>query len=596
MNRFAGGPRSLLRELNRRHVFRVAFAYAVTAWVVIQVASHVFPALLLPEWSVRLVTMLAILGFPIAVVLAWAFDLTPEGIQRTDRLDSSESSSASDGEVAHDRGPAARETAGAAGDSAGDSLRSLVVLPFVDRSPNSEHQYLGDGITEELISGLARIAGLRVISRTTAFALRGDHIDAREIGARLGIGSLVEGSLRVAGDRLRLTVQLVGVGDGYAIWSETFDRRIEDVFCVQEEVAEAVLAALRGRLAQADEPTGLGKRNGPLLRRSTSDLQAYDLYLHGRFHWSERTPDALQTAIRFFERAVAADPGFAHAHAGLADCFTIQLDYGLLAPATGIPRARAAAHRALTLDPGLAEAHTSLGLVQQMEGNWGAAEASFRRAMELNPGYVVARHRYGLFLAWMGRFEESRAELSEAHRLDPLSPLVESAFGWVAYFAGDYAEAKRVERHVLQEHPRFAPARVPLALACLRTGESDQAVAELRRVIDETGDTTPNLALLVLALARQGSDEEAARLAHLLRQRAETEYVPAYYLAVAALALGDEERAIRELERAVEQRAPQVVYLRAEPLFATLQPSDRFARLLERVGFPASPAPSGRPS
>lgn len=611
---------SLIRELRRRHVFRVAVAYAAVAWLILSVSDTLFGALRVPEWGVSLVAVLTLLGFPLAVALAWAFDLTPAGVKRTDaaappsarvvRQPAEEPAvlaggpltaalrSAAKGRVGEigpvfevHGGPRVASSAavpegvgpGAAALTPAFSAASVAALPFLDLGPGGDHQYLGDGITEELINGLARVRGLRVVSRTSAFAFRGGHVDVREIGARLGVGAVVEGSVRMADERLRLSVRLVNAADGCALWSGTFDRRVEDVFAVQEEIAAALLDRLQEQLAAVGaEP--LAGAPGPLFSSTTDNVDAYTLYLRGRARWNERTGPALREAIDFFERALRSDPDFAGAHAGLADSYAILLDYGILAPREGLPPAAKAAARALELGPDLADAHAAAALVRQLEGRWDDAADSFRAALRLNPGYAPARHRYALLLAWRGRLEQARAELERARRLDPLSPVIGASRAWIAYYAGEGAEAVRHAGDVLREHPRFATARTVLALSRLQGGDVAEAVAELEQAVTDGGETPASLALLACGLARAGRATEAEGILDLLRRRARRAYVSPYYLALAELSLGRIAAALVELDAAAAEGSPQLVYVEAEPLLDPLRAQPSFQKLLRRLG------------
>lgn len=584
-------------ELKRRHVFRVALVYGAMGWVVIQVSNALLPALRLPDWSESLVAALLILSFPIALALAWAFDLTASGIQPADTprrtADGPRPGPWPTSGTAGPAGPSTRggrvEARSGSPPAAGraDGRRSIVALPFVDRSPEGGYQFLGDGITEELINGLARVDGLRVVSRTSAFAVRDVGADVREIGSRLGGTYVVEGSLRVSDDRLRITVQLVDVCDGFAAWSGTFDRKVEDLFILQEEIARSIVEALRAQWVVPGDGGALRPRdNAPLFRSSTTSLRAYTLYLRGRVHWNERTPSSLQAAIHYFQRAVAADAQFAHAHAGLADCYAILLDYGLISPAEGLAHARAAADRAVALAPELAESHTSSALLRQLEWQWSAAEKEFRAALALDPGHAPASHRLALLLAWTGRTEESRGEIDRARRLDPLSPVIAASRGWIEYYAGDHDAAIRILQEALELHPAAAAPRIPLALARLQAGQPAAAVADLKRALEVTGETGSTTALLAFALAHAGRPADARRLHDALVERARRRYTSPYYLAVVLLGLRRESDALTELERGVAERCAQLVYLPMEPLFAPLRGRPEFLRVLDRIGMP----------
>jgi adenylate cyclase len=562
----------VLRELKRRHVPRVAFAYCTVSWIILEVAATVFPPLRIPDWSLSLVVVLLGIGLPVTLVLAWAYDITPRGVERTlpevQPVDHP-------CECAEPRGTASEVAVEPAVRS------SIVVLPFLDRGPGGVHQFLGDGIAEELINGLAGVAGLRVVARTSSFLFRGDTVDAREIGAKLGVGLLIEGGLRVTETRLRLTVQMVDARNGYAVWSRVFERQAGDLLQLQEEVAQTIVDSLRTGLSGEGSP--VPPRHDRLLRSSTSDVEAYTHYLRGRALWNERTPASLRDAIRHFERALEQDPAYAHAHAGVADSFAILLDYGIVAPADGLPPAREAAARASELGAGLAEAQTSAALVRQMEGDWEAAEAGFRRALDLNAGYVIARQRLALLLAWTGRIEESRREIGLAHRLDPLSPIIAASRGWIEYYAGEYNSAIRILKPVVAGNPRLSAGRAPLALSWLQVGSGSDAAAVMGEglVADQQGSA--EIALYCYSLARGGREDEARQQLDVLLEMRAHRYVSPYYLAVAYLGLGEHPSALQQLARAVAENAPQALYLAAEPIFHPLRDDPGFVGLLGEI-------------
>jgi TolB-like protein len=572
-----GGLGSFGAELRRRHVIRVALAYCAVGWAVAEVSATLAPALDMPAWSVSLVVMLLVLGFPVALVLAWAFDLTPTGVKRTPALPSSPL-----------RDPA--------------SPPAILALPFVDRSVGADHQYLGDGITEELINSLARVPLLRVVSRTSAFALRSAATDLRETGARLGVSHVVEGSVGVASGRIRLTVQLVSVSDGYAIWSRTFERPLDDVFSVQEEIAGALVSALQPTLLDATAAPQQPEQEPPADR--PVDFATYALYLRGRQQWNERTPASLRRALDFFTQATDQDPSYARAHAGIADCWAILVDHGIAAPEEGLPAARRAAAAALRLAPGLPEPHASSALIAQLEWRRSDAEAGFRAALDLCPGYVPARHRLALLLAWHGRFDEARVEIRRALHSDPLSTVTAASAGWIEYFAGNHDAAIAIERRLLRDDPDAAPALVPLALALTAAGRAAEAVAVLRpgpesaaasaaaRRIGAADGGSPLLGVLAYVLGRAGLREEAAALTDQLAGAAA--HVSPYVIARAWLGMDQCDRALRELQRAFAERAPQLVYLATDPAFEPVRADATVQRILSATGDPSSLRPPAR--
>ena len=554
-------------ELKRRRVIRVAVVYVIVGWGVVQFAETVFEPLQLPEWSVTLVILLVLLGFPISVVLAWAFDITDRGVERTRRV------------TARDGAATEAQTGSPAGaDSTALQPNSVAALPFMNLSGDPAQDYISDGVTEELINAMSRLRVLRVAARTSSFAFRHTQLDAREIGRKLGVASLIEGSVRFVDDRLRLSVQLVSTSDGWTIWSETYDREMRDVFVVQREIAHEIASRL-GAAQRIEAPAPP--------RVETHDADAFKLYLKGRFFWNKRTPDDLRRAIAHFDRALELAPDFALAHAGVADAYAILLDYGLISTADGLERVRRGAEEALRLDPSLAEAFTSLALARQMEWQWREAEQSFVRSIELRPDYPVARQRFALFLAWTGRSEQAATQIDEALRIDPLSAVITATTGWVSYYARQYDRAEEQLVRALELDPRLPTARVARGLVALQQDRPADAVVEHQRALDDSGGSAPMRALLVVSLARSGEMDAARSHLGIMQQAAATRFVSPYYLAIAHLGLGELDAALDRLDQARDERAAQLIYLRAEPLVDPLRNQPRFRRLLELTGLAA---------
>ncbi|HSJ15570.1 MAG TPA: tetratricopeptide repeat protein, partial [Longimicrobiales bacterium] len=338
------------------------------------------------------------------------------------------------------------------------------------------------------------------------------------------------------------------------------------VFCVQEEIARALVDALRPQLLEGD----VGAAAPPaLLRPSTSDFEAYALYLRGRQRWNERTPQSLRDALGFFGAAVERDPGYAHAHAGTADGWAILVDHGIIAPAEGLPRAERAAAAALELRPDLAEAHASAGLIAQLQGRHGDAETAFRTALAADPGCLAARQRLALLLAWCGRFAEARAEMQQARLADPLSPLIAASRGWVEYFAGRYEDAIAIARRVIEGEPDFAPARIPLALSLAAAGRCEEAVGEARTCAAELA-TAPVLGVLAYVLGRCGHADEAAGVIERIDALSQETYVGRHVFAQAWSGLRRERETLAELEAARRAAEPQLNYVTVDPMLEWL--------------------------
>ncbi|MET0399661.1 MAG: tetratricopeptide repeat protein [Longimicrobiaceae bacterium] len=457
---------------------------------------------------------------------------------------------------------------------------SVAVLPFADDSRGRVNEYFTDGLADEIIGALSRVDGVRVVARTSAFAFKGRAIGTREVGEQLGVAHVLEGSVREAGDRLRVSVRLVRARDGVPVWSERFDRRMGDVLAVQDEISRAVVRELRDELVAGTRV--------PQATRPTVDPEAYDLYLQGRFAWFQRTPGALRRALDSFGAAAARDPAYALAYVGTADVYNVlgAFDYGLLPPDSAYPRARAAAERALELDPALGEAHTALAnALFNYDWSWDAAGREFRRAVELSPGYAAAHHWYSLYLLAAGRPQESLTSVRRARELDPLSPVMATAMARHLYYTRRYDRSIAEYRQVLATDPGFVTARLGLGVALDQVGEHDAAVAEYQHALRTLGGPQPVLvALLGHARGAAGDREGALEALHLLDEMSRTRYVPAEYRALVHLGMGENESALRRLEEAYRNRSGAMVYLNVEPMLDPLRADPRFQELAARVG------------
>lgn len=565
---------SFFSELKRRRVFRVAAFYAAASWLLIQWADIVLPRLGISEEAVTIVIVLALLGFPAAMVLAWVYDLTSRGLVKTESPPDSPESAPQPEAPPRRRwvAPATRPEPG--------KIRSVAVLPFVDMSPARDQEYFSDGITEELLNVLARVDGLRVPARTSSFAFKGTSTDVREIGDRLEVEAVLEGSVRTHGNRVRITAQLISAADGYHLWSETYDRDLQDIFAVQEEIARSIV--------QRVVTPRSGKRAAPRVKTATADTDAYRLYLRGLYAWNRRTGESLRQAVGCFQEAIEEDPLYAEAHAGAANAYLLLGYFGYLPPHEVYPRAKAAALSALGMDDSLAAAHTAFAAVQLWyDWDWEGAERSFQRALELEPHYPTAHHWYGGgYLTTMGRMDEAIAELQSAHRLDPLSLIIPTGLGRVLYWARRWDEAAVQFRQTLELNPDFVVARAWLGSTYLQMGRVAEAVEELRAAA-ATAPRNPLVRTeLARALARAGQQDDARALLQELRAEAETTYVSPDFLALVHAGLGEAETALTLLERAYQDRATALVTLRIEPAFDPLRGDARFHDLLSRVGLP----------
>jgi serine/threonine-protein kinase len=445
---------------------------------------------------------------------------------------------------------------------------SIAVLPLVNLSSDKEQEYFSDGLTEELLNLLAKVPGLRVASRTSAFAFKGKNVKMSEIGHELGVATVLEGSVRKSGDQVRITTQLINAADGYHLWSETYDRKITDVFAVQDEIAAAVVKALKLKLLA--HPGAQARRTG--------SVEAHDLYLRGLYFWNLRTKESLTRAAEFFRAAIQADPAYALAYAGLADALEIRTGYAWIRGGEARAQAKGAALRALELDPDLGEAHASLGMILVDEYQLPRALDHYRKAIALRPDYATAHHWYATALASVGQVDEGRRQIDEALRLEPTSRIINTNAGVVAVMARDFPRAEAAYRSALELAPDFEYARSQLAMLYAVEGRKAQALAEIEKVSPngEYRTTIP----IVFAMA--GRREEAERLARELEDLSTREYVPPSLLADVWVALGDREKAIAALRRACREKdGAWGLYVKVDPIYDGMRSDPRFGEILD---------------
>jgi TolB-like protein/Flp pilus assembly protein TadD len=415
---------------------------------------------------------------------------------------------------------------------------------------DSEQEYFSDGLAEELINALASLSGLRVASRTSAFRFRGRDLDVREIGKELNVETVLEGSVRRAGKRIRITVQLINVADGYYLWSQRYDRELEDVFAIQDEITESIVKTLT--------PTLLGSQPAqpqqPAAKRHTDNLQAYELYLKGRHYWQQRTERGLRASIDCFQKAIALDSNYALAHAGIADSFSILRIYGYVSDQEARSKAETAARRSLELDPGLAEAHFALAIFTlYFVEDWPTAEERFRRAIELSPQTALFHAYFGFFLGGMHRFAEADASFARALELDPFSSLAHSTFSVAKYLAGRHGEALQSAERSVELQPDFSIGLLMIGLANAELGRDDAAIAAAERLVLVSNRTAWFVGLLGMVYAESGRRNEALQLLNELRDRGHHEYVgPVCRLAIEA-GLRNREGIARELQEFMKE-------------------------------------------
>ena len=456
---------------------------------------------------------------------------------------------------------------------------SVAVLPFVNVSPEKENEYFSDGMTEEIIDALTKVEGLRVVSRTSVFAFKGKDQDIRKIGEQLNVSHVVEGSVRKAGNRVRITAQLINIADGYHLWSEHFDREMEDVFTIQEEIAHMIVNALKIKLVR--------KAETPLVERSTENIKAYNLFLKGRYCWNKRTEAALKQCVNYFEQAIEIDPDYMLAYCGLADAYALLgiAEYGALPPMEVMPKAKAAAVKALEIDNTLAEAQTTVAHVKAFfDWDFTGADKEFNRAIELNPNYPFSHHWYALYLSAMERHDEAIAEEKRAQELEPLSLIINKNVGTIFYYARKYEQAIEQYKKALELDPDFARTHFFLGLAYISNSMFEEAIAEIKKAITFSGENTVMLALLASAIAMSGKKDEATKILKDLKKRLKRGYVPSFNLAILYMGLDEKASAFEWLEKAYQERSSWLVSLKVEPILDGLRSDPRFTALLKKVG------------
>jgi serine/threonine-protein kinase len=456
---------------------------------------------------------------------------------------------------------------------------TVAVLPFADLGLKPQNQYFTDGLTEELIHALTKVPCMRVVAWNTAAQLRDRQDDVRSLRDQLKVDAVLTGSVRIAGGSLRVRAQLIDTASGVYLWSETFDRHMQDVFAIQEEIAMAIVRTLRVQLT--------GEGEGAMLTRGRGTIGAYDYYLKGRYYWHRRTPDDLRRSIEYFEAAIAADREYAPALAGLADAYTLLVDYGLLHPSEGMPKAKAAAERAIQLDSGLAEAYTSLALIRShYDWEWQDSLRLYQRSVELNPGYATAHHWLGIdWFALNGRFAEAAVHIERAHQLDPLSGIIREGIAFLYFLQGRQQEAVRCYLDLIEDDPTFYKGYTSLGRAYAHEGKYLEAICMLEKGRALAGDVPNILAAMGQVYARGGETGRARELLERLEQMRAQSHVPSTAFAVIHLGLGEYERALDWLETACRQREPSVTAIKVHPLYDPLRGEPRFQELLRTLGF-----------
>jgi adenylate cyclase len=579
-------PKNFLTELKRRNVYKVAIAYGVVAWLLMQVASQIFPFFEIPNWSVRLVVLLLVIGFPVAIILAWAFELTPEGLKRTEVADELPRKSEQKrawiyvviiaGAVAAGLFFFGRYTSSKRG--AEMSEKSIAVLPFENRSEDKANAYFAEGVQDEILTRLSKIADLKVTSHTSTQHYKSVPENLAEIAKQLGVAHILEGSVQKSGDTVRVNVQLIKAANNSHVWAETFDRKLTDIFSVESDVAKAIADQLRAHITRQEEQV--------IAAKPTKNIEAYDAYLRGRYFWNKRTSDGIKHAIEHFQRSIERDPDFALGHAGLADSYIALTFYNFAAPHETMPKAKESAIKALALDNILAEAHASLAhILMNYDWNWSAAEKEFKRSIELKPDYATAHEWYAIhYLTATGRLEEAVQEMKKALELEPASLVMNTFMGATLYYAGRYDEAIDQCRRTIEMDPNFTVAHWYLGLAYEQKQVLDAATEEFKKAISLSGGSPLMKAALGRAYAKSQKKHEANEMLNELNELSKQHYVSAYEVATIYVALGNNEQAFQLLEEAYAEHSFHLVYLNVSPQFKPVSSDRRFQNLVQRIG------------
>ena len=560
-------PRSLStfwQELKRRKVVQVIIVYATVAFVIIELTNNIAEPLGLPERTDTLVIVLLVIGSPFTVILSWIYDVTRKGIKKTEPIDSV-TKQAKDQSM---------------DDSTSRFTNSIVVLPFQDMSQAKDQDYFCDGITEEIINALTHIESLKVIARTSAFAFKNKYEDVRKIGQELNVETILEGSVRKAGNTLRITAQLIQVSDGAHIWSERYDRVMKDIFNIQDEISLTIAEKLKIELFDDERKQ--------LLKSKTHNLEAYKLYLQGRYYWNKRTREGLTTSIEYFKNSIETDPDYALAYIGLADAYIVLADWGHMLPKDGFQNAKDLVLKALKIDETLGEAYASLGYISGFyDRNWKEAENYFQRAFDLNQNYPTAHQWYALSCIMLGLVDRAHYHISQAKELDPLSMVLNVANGIIYYFSRDLNKAIKQFQKALAINRNLGGVNFWLGIIYIQKRMYDEAVREFLNMlsIDRQNSSTKKYVFQVEDTYKKSGIEGVIRW--LIDEGDSLDkdiYNRPYRQAVYNTILGDKEKAMEWLEQAVEIQLSRIVAMSCDPVLDPLRNDPRYIKALERMG------------
>jgi TolB-like protein len=592
-------PKKFFGELKRRNVYKVAITYVVVAWLLIQLASILLPTFEAPSWVMKVFIVFLAFGFVISAMISWAFEATPEGLKPTKDVPP---------EVAAKLPSWSRrkfatfivvvaaiaaalfayqflQTRNAAkvqpGQTAAEptsttTQKSIAVLPFSNLSHDPDNAYFAAGIQDEIITRLAKIGELKVVSCLSTQRFKSAADDLPAIAKQLGVANLLQGSVQRSADAVRVNVQLVKAETENRVWADTFDRKVTDVFQIESDIAKTIAEKLQAKLTGSEERA--------ISVKPTADVEAHQLYLQGRYLWNRRTAENLKKALSYFEQAAEKDSGYALAYAGIADTCVLIPTYGAGTPQEYLPRARAAAEKALELDNDLAEAHASLGYVLLLDFKRAESAKEYERAIALNPNYATAHQWYGTGpLAVEGKFDQAIAETKRAAELDPISPILSAEIGRMLILARRYPEAISQLRNTVELYPEFYWGHRSLGYALELSGAPAEAINEYQKAFQLNNDPVV-LAMLGHAKAATSNQTEARRAVAQLNELGRTRYVSGYAFAVSYLAIGDRNEALSWIEKAAREPGDYFIQLVAvDPYCDSLRGDQRFEAVVRRM-------------
>jgi len=580
----------LIKELRRRDVFRSGVAYVVVAWLLIQVSDILLEAFAAPTWAMRAIVIALAVGFPVVLILAWVYEITTQGVKRTEAVSEGDVISVHTGRqmdfviigvliVAVALFAADRFRWIDFGTESAVDLRSIAVLPFDNLSGDPEQEYFADGMTETLITELSKIAALRVISRQSVMRFKDADESLPEIARKLNVDAIVEGSALLIGERVRITVQLIEAATDVHLWAESYDRDLSDVLAIHSEVARSIAREIQIAVTPEEEARLADVRE--------VNPEAYRLYLLGHYHLYKWEPADLEKAVRYFQQAIELDPQYAQPHVGLATYYGGAAFWGYMPARFAQEKARAAATRALEIDGNLASAHTEHASVHfYFDWDWEKAEKEFQRAISLNSNYAFTYNIYAWFLVAMGRTEEAHTSIRRALELDPLTLIAYHTASDVFYMSRQYDQAITQLHEVLDLSPNYPHALSRLGWSYVQKGMFTEAIGNMEQSVTLAPYDPILFWMLGHAYAAAGKTAEARKILDDLHALAKKQYIQPYAFALIHTGLGENDKALEWLERAYQDRNGWMPFLQVEPRLDPLRSDPRFQDLVRRMNFP----------